>query len=263
MRTPTSTFASLAALAMIALGAGACSDSTSPGQDAQLRFIHAAPGKGELELLVDDTPLHDGVGYGDEVSAYGAVPAGDRVLTVRLTGETQAITGTMPTLQSGRQYTAVLMKWAAGDTLTSDAAIASLRRSGWSATSPTSVLPPPDIGIAIFSDTNTAAAEGKTRLRIINAAPSAESVDVYVTSTDGALDLTTAVLTDVKFQKASEYVEVAEGAQRVRFTSTGTQTVVLDLGEVTLPDGGVRTIVLLDDDEGGTPLKAIVGEDRG
>jgi hypothetical protein len=233
MRTSTIRRASLAALALIAVATTACGDSTSPKQDAQVRFVHAAAGKGAVNFSVDNALLGSNVAYaGNNALTYKAITAGERKVAARLTDGTTDLATATQTLEAGRQYTAVLVKRTAGE------------------------------AIAIFPDTNTAAAAGKTRVRVINGAPAAASVDVYVTAADADLANATATLSDVKFEKASKYVEVAKGTSRVRFTTAGTKTVVLDLATVTLPDGGVRTIVLLDADQGGTPLKSITVNDR-
>lgn len=235
MRTSIFRRAALAALALTALAATACDDddSTSPNLKAEVRFVHAAQGTDTVDFRVEDAQARADVSYGDAVSAYSEVASGSLKLAARLTDGTTDLASATQTLQSAHQYTAVLLKQAAGE------------------------------AIVTFADTNTAAGSGKTRLRVINAAPAAASVDVYVTDADDDLADATATLTDVQFEKASKYVEVTEGTQRVRFTTKGTKTVVLDIEDAELPDGGVRTIVLLDDDAGGTPLQSITAEDRG
>jgi hypothetical protein len=234
MRTSITRRAALAALAMVALGATACDDdSTSPREEAHVRFVHAAAGTEAVDFRVEDTNVREDVAYADAVSDYGAVATGSLELAARLTDGTTDLASATEDLLSGGQYTVVLVKQSSGE------------------------------AIAIFADTNTAAASGKTRLRVINAAPSAQSVDVYVTDADADLEDATAAVTDVAPEEASKYVEIDEGTQRVRFTTTGSKTVMLDLEDFELPDGGVRTIMLLDDDEGGTPLQSITAEDRG
>ncbi len=86
---------------------------------------------------------------------------------------------------------------------------------------------------------------------------------MYVTAADDNLQDAEPVLTDIDPAAASDYVEVAKGDQRIRFTSAGTKDVVLDIQSIDLPDAGVRTILLIEADEGGTPLQSLVAEDRG
>jgi hypothetical protein len=200
---------------------------------AQLRFVHAAAGTDAVDFRVGDVDIRTNAAYGDEVLDYSNIASGERDIAARLTDGDEDLASATETLGSGNAYTAVLVQGGDGEE------------------------------IAVFEDDNSAAAAGKTRLRVINAAPAAEAVDVYVTAAD--VDLTDAdpVLTDIDPAAASDYVEVAKGDQRVRFTTAGTTDVLLDIESIDLPDAGVRTILLIEADEGGTPLQSIVAEDRG
>jgi hypothetical protein len=233
MKLSPSARASLAALVMVAVGATACSDSTSPAPVAQLRFVHAAAGTDAVDLRVDDVEIRTDATYGDEVSAYGNIASGERDIAARLTDGDEDLAIATEDLDSGGQYTAVLVNGIDSQ------------------------------GIEVFADTNTAAAEGKTRVRIINAAQIAGEVDVYVTDTDADLEAAEPTLTEVGMPSASKYVEVSSGEQRIRFTTAGTKTVLLDIESIDLPETGVRTVLLIEADEGGTPLQSIVAEDRG
>lgn len=233
MKLLLSARASLAALAMVAVGATACSDSTSAPPVAQLRFVHAAAGTEAVNFRVDDIAIRTNTAYGDEVPAYSNIASGEREIAARLTDGDEDLASASKALGSGRAYTAVLVQGADGEE------------------------------IAVFADDNSAAAAGKTRLRVINAAPAAEAVDVYVTATDADLEEAEPVLTDLDPAAASDYVAVAKGKQRIRFTTAGTKDVLLDIESIDLPDTGVRTVLLLEADEGGTPLQSIVAEDRG
>jgi hypothetical protein len=117
--------------------------------------------------------------------------------------------------------------------------------------------------LEVYADTNTAAAAGKTRLRVINTSQLAGVLDVYVTDPDAELDDAEPVITETGRPAASKYVEVSSGEQRVRFTEAGTKTVVFDAGSIDLPDAGVRTVFLLTSDVADPPYAVIVSEDRG
>lgn len=226
--------ASLAALAMIAVGTTACSDdSTSPPPVAELRFVHAAAGIEAVNFRVDDIDVRTDAAYGDEVADYSNVASGERDIAARLTDGDEDLASATENLRTGGQYTVVLVNGIDSQEL------------------------------EVFADTNTAAAEGKTRLRIINAAQAAGSVDVYVTATDADLEDAEPVASEIEMVEASKYVEVESGEQRIRFTEAGTKDVLLDIESIDLPDAGVRTVLLIEADEGGTPLQAIVAEDRG
>ncbi|HEY9428929.1 MAG TPA: DUF4397 domain-containing protein [Gemmatimonadaceae bacterium] len=233
MKLSLSARASLAALVMVAVGATACSDSTSPAPVAQLRFVHAAAGTDAVDFRVDDIEIRSDAAYGDEVSAYGNIASGERDIAARFTDGDEDLAIATEDLESGGQYTAVLVNGIDSQ------------------------------GIEVFADTNTAAAAGKARVRVINAAQIAGAVDVYVTDTDADLEEAEPTLTGVGMPSASKYVEVSSGEQRIRFTTAGTRTVLLDIESIDLPETGVRTVLLIEADEGGTPLQSIVAEDRG
>lgn len=233
MKLSISARASLAALAMMAVSTTACSDSTSPTPMAQLRFVHAAAGTETVNFRVDDVDIGTNAAYGDEVSAYGNVASGERDVAARLADGDDDLALATEDLKSGGQYTVVLLNGIDSQE------------------------------IEIFADTNTAAAQGKTRLRVINTAQIAGAVDVYVTETDADLEEAEPTVTDLEMPAASKYLEVSSGEQRIRFTAAGTKDVVLDIESIDLPDAGVRTVFLLEADEGGTPLQSIVSEDRG
>lgn len=233
MKIPTSVRASFAALGMIAVASTGCSDSTSPPATAQIRFLHAALGVDAVDFRIDDADALTGVEFADEISAYGSVPAGSRKLAVRLTGEDDDLLNPTEDLTAGAQYTAVLINGIDSQIL------------------------------GFYADTNTAAPEGKTRLRIVNTSQVTGLLDVYVTDADAELDDADPVITGLSMPQASKYVEVSSGEQRIRFTETGAKTVVFDAGSIDLPDAGVRTVFLVDSDAGDPPLQAIVAEDRG
>ncbi len=233
MKLSLSARAALAALAMIAASTTACGDdSTSPPPVAQLRFVHAAVGTDAVNFRVDDIDVRTNAAYGDEVLDYSNIASGERDIAARLTGEDEDLAAATEDLDAGGQYTAVLVNGIDSQEL------------------------------ELFADTNGAASEGKTRLRIINAAQAAGAVDVYVTATDGDIEDAEPIASEIGMVEASKYVEVASGEQRIRFTEAGTKDVLLDIESVDLPDTGVRTVLLIEADGGGTPLQAIVAEDR-
>ncbi len=233
MKIRTSVGAAFAALGMVAAAATACSDSTSPPPTAQIRFLHAAAGVEAVDFRVNDAGVLTDVEFADEVSDYTNVPAGNRKVAVRLTGEDEDILNPMEDLTAGAQYTTVLINGIDSQEL------------------------------EIYADTNTAAAAGKTRLRVINTSQSTGLLDVYVTDPDAELDDAEPAITELSMPAASKYVEVSSGEQRVRFTEAGTKTVVFDAGSIDLPDAGVRTVFLLTSDVADPPYDVIVSEDRG
>jgi hypothetical protein len=186
-----------------------------------------------VDFRVDDSGVLTGVEFADEVSEYASVAAGSRNVVARLTGENDDLVHLTADLAAGAPYTAVLVNGIDSQIL------------------------------EVYADTNTAAAEGKTRLRIINTSQGTGLLDVYVTDPDAELDDAEPVITELPMPQASKYVEVSSGEQRIRFTAAGTKTVVFDAGSIELPDAGVRTVFLVTSDVADPPYDVIVSEDRG
>ena len=84
--------------------------------------------------------------------------------------------------------------------------------------------------------------------------PAANAPKIPATTTPNA--------TAIDFLKRSAYVEVTAAAQRVRLTTAGTKTVILDVNTLALPNRSVRSIAVLDANAGGTPLQGIVSAER-
>ncbi len=230
MKIPASVRSALAIFTVVATGAAACSDSTSPPATAQIRFLHAAMGVEAVDFRVDDVDMLAGVEFADDVSEYGSVPAGSREVAAHLAGEDDDLVRPTKELAAGARYTAVLINGVDSQLL------------------------------EIYSDTNTAAAEGKTRLRIIGTSQHTGLLDLYVTDADAELGDAEPAIAELEMHAASKYVEVPSGEQRIRFTEAGTKTVVFDAGSIELPDEGVRTVFLIDSDVGDPPYQVIVAE---
>ncbi len=97
-------------------------------------------------------------------------------------------------------------------------------------------------GVTAYLDDLSAPASGQARLRVINASSDAGAVDVYLTPTAGVVPATpTFAGVDYKSQVNQT---VAPGAYTVTITPLGERTTVLGTSSVTLPAGGVQTLVV-------------------
>jgi len=224
----------LALLAALGLAACGDDDNSSPdvnnGITARLRAVHVAPGTNSLDVLVGGTPQFTNIAYGQPTD-YQEVPTGSQTLTLVATGDTTTYGSLTRTLELNQNYT--------------------LLATGL----PGAVEP------VLLTDTSTAPASGKIRLRLVHASPSAGAVDVYVGAQDQDIASVTPTLSNVTTGTASDYLTLDAGTYRIRLTALGGKDPLFD-ETVTVSEGAVRTIIVRDAAAGGVPLGAVVLDDR-
>lgn len=222
----------LAAMAMLALGATACSDdSTGPAETAQLRVVHGSPDAPAVDVLVDGQPVLTGVAYLG-VSNYLSVQAGTRNIKVNAAGTATTVI---------------------------DASLAKAPNSAHTVLA-TNLLA--SIEPLILTDDLTDPAAGNVKLRLVHGAPNVGAVDIYITAPGADISAETPALTAVPFKGASAYLEVPAGQYQVRVTPTGTKTVAIDTGALTLAAGQIRTGIAVEAVGGGVPLTALLLADK-
>ena len=97
-----------------------------------------------------------------------------------------------------------------------------------------------------------------TLLRIVNAAPDAGALDVYVTSATDTLQAAVALQSGLAINTVSSNIDVTSGNWRLRVTAAGSKTDLrLDVSNLTLGSREIRTLVLVPG-PGGVLLKALV-----
>jgi len=198
---------------------------------ANVRVVHASPDAPNVDVLVDGTVVLTNVAY-EAASGYLAVPAGTRNLQVRATGTTTTVIDADVAVAGGSYYTVM-------------------------ATGPLATIQP-----LVLTDDLTNPAAGNVKVQLVHAAPSAPTVDIYVTAPGADISMMAPTLTGVPFRGYSTYLEVPAGSYQVRITPTGTKTVALDTGALALSAGQIRTGVALDAAGGGAPFGAIVLADK-
>jgi Domain of unknown function (DUF4397) len=199
----------LASLLLVA-GCGGGTDRTK----AQVRLVNASLGYAQLDLRVDSQLSQGGVAYGGS-AGYVEVDPDDPATTVSSAGSATALLSFTPAL-SAKKYTSVLAYGAAG----------ALRH--------------------VVLDDNTAAPDaGKALLRVLNAAPDAGSLDVYLTGTDDILLAAVPVQAAAMYGTLGGWVTVNSANWRLRVTAAGSKTDVrLDVPLLALPSRHVTTLVL-------------------
>ncbi len=209
----------------------ACGDSEGPASIARVRCLHASQGLAAVDFRADGTTRDPAHAFSAAWSTEAVLSAGTRAFTARLTGGATDLASTTKALVNSASYSIVLAKRPTSDT------------------------------IVVYTDTAGTPAADKALLRVLNVSPAAGAIDVYITAANADL-ATTPQATAVAFLNRSAYVEVASGAQRVRLTTAGTKTVVLDVTPITLPSRGVRGLAVLDNVAGGTPLHGVLASEK-
>jgi hypothetical protein len=216
---------------MLAVGAGAaCSDddTTAPtSMNAYVQVVHASPDAPNVDVLVDNVVVLTNVPY-EAASGYLAVPAGTRNLKVNATGTSTTVINADVDVMGGMYYTVM-------------------------ATGLVAAIQP----LVLVDDYVTPAA-GNVKVRLVHAAASAPTVDIYVTAPGADISGLAPTLTNVPFRGYSDYLEVPAGSYQVRVTLAGTKTVAIDTGTLALTAGQIRTGIALDASGGGAPFGAIV-----
>lgn len=183
---------------------------------AQVRLVNAADVQGypSLELGVDGTPRQGNVGYG-QTAAYIEVEPSKTASTISASGSPTALLSFMPSLGRDKHYTVL----AFGGT-------GALRQ--------------------LLIDENLGQpAANRASLRVINAAPDAGNLDVYVTAAGDGLATSVAVRAGAAYGELSPVIDVASGTWRVRVAAANSKTDVrLDLREVALASRQALTLVL-------------------
>ncbi|MFO1339589.1 MAG: DUF4397 domain-containing protein [Burkholderiaceae bacterium] len=203
----------LAALPLAWLAACGGGDN---GNDATLRLVNASAGYASLDLYVAETKEISAVGFGTG-SDYASVKSGDSVENVLTSaGSTTELLNQTRPLSSGKKYTILAYGW--------EGALKSV----------------------IFTDDESAADSGKTKVGIYNGAVGAGSVDIYLTGEDETLESSEPIHSAVaeSTSGSSGYVSVTSGTYRLRVTAAGsTDDVRLDVSGVTLNSAEVLTLV--------------------
>lgn len=203
----------------------------APTPTARLRVVHASPDAPNVDVLVDNTVVLTNVPY-RATSNYLTVPSGTRNIKVNATGTSTTVIDANVPLTANSDTTVLATGRLAG------------------------------IQPLVLTDDNSAPTSGNIKVRLVHAAPGASNVDIYVTAPGADLADEVPTLTNVPFRAASGYLGVPAGTYQVRITPTGTKTVAIDSGALSLSAGQIRTGVAVGDPGVGQDLGAIILADN-
>ncbi len=110
----------------------------------------------------------------------------------------------------------------------------------------------------LLDDNIDAPASNHSLLRIVNAAPDAGALDIYVTAATEPLASAVALQSGLAVDAVSSTIDVTSGTWRLRVTGVGSKTDLrLDVGNFSLDSRQIRTLVLVPG-PGGVLLKALL-----
>lgn len=218
-------------LAVAALLLAACGGGTDRTR-AQLRLVNASDAYVALDLRVDGQMRQGGVAYGAG-AGYVEVDTGQADSAITRSGSATALLSFTPALARGKYYT-VLAYGAEG----------ALRQ--------------------MLIDDNVAAPDsGRTLLRVVNAAPDAGALDIYLTGADEPLASAVPVQAGAAFGAEGRLLSVDSATWRLRVTAAGSKTDLrLDLSALTLASREVATLVLTPG-RGGVLMNTLLLAQRG
>lgn len=205
-------WATALALAATTLLAG-CGGGILDSAQAQVRLVNASTSGDELDLRVDDKLRQGGVGFGESANYVATEPG--KVNTITRSGSATALLTFTPQVKGRDHYT--LLAYG----------------------------PQGGLKQLLLDDNAADADKDRSLLRVVNAAPDAGALDIYLTGPNETLAQSVPVQAALAADAVSERLVVNSGSWRLRVTAAGSKTDLrLDLPAVTLNSRDVMTLVL-------------------
>ncbi|MGM9482163.1 DUF4397 domain-containing protein [Roseateles sp. NT4] len=198
----------------------ACGGGGGGGSDTQVRLLNASRSYPQLDLTVNDKSINTKVGYA-AVGDYGTVDTNNTATKVLTSDVGTSVSATTPTLASGSNYTFITYGFAGA------------------------------VRTTLLQEAETAPDANKSKLLVLNLAPDAGALDVYVTTATDDINSATALTTNLQGGTSSGYVQINSGTFRVRVTGYNKRSDLrLDLPALTLDSATVNTLILTASDGG-------------
>ncbi len=181
---------------------------------AQLRLVNASGGYAQLDLRVDDQLRQGNVPYG-AAEGYVEVEPDEAQTQVTSAASPTPLLSFTPNVSERRYYT-VLAYGGAG----------ALRHH-------------------VLDDNASEPEANRALIRVINAAPDAGALDVYLTASTDTLAASVPVQAGAVYGSVGGWITVNSATWRLRVTAAGSKTDVrLDLPAVSLPSRHITTLVV-------------------
>ncbi|WMS88225.1 DUF4397 domain-containing protein [Pleionea litopenaei] len=223
-------------LVATASGSLVIQDSAAP---ADLRVVHASPNAPAVDVIVNDgqTPLVSNLAYPDATGFVSVDPATYNV-KVAATGTTTPVINADLTLEQGATYSVL----AVNDLDSIEA-------------------------LVLNSDRRRVATE--TKIQVIHGAPSAGTVDIYVTAQGADITNLDPAISGFEFKATTDgFLSLPAGDYDITVTATGTKTTAIGPLSVTLSASGLYTVIARDaarpnEGDAATPFGVILLDDFG
>lgn len=198
----------------------ACGGGGGGDSNTQVRLLNATRSYAQLDLTVNDKTINSKVGYAT-VGDYGSVDTNSTATKVLTSDVGTSVSATTPTLAAGSNYTFITYGFAGA------------------------------VRTTLLQEGETAPDANKAKLLVLNLAPDAGALDIYVTSAADPLDTATALTTNLQGGAGSGYIQINSGTFRVRVTGYNKRSDLrLDIPAMTLDSASVNTLILTATDGG-------------
>jgi hypothetical protein len=227
------THRTLGAVAVLIASVTGCKMTSAPKTTALVRYIHAVTNGGPFDFYTDGTREVNGLEF-QSATDYFVIDSGSAVpfeVTRINAGASAPLITTNEQVLAAHTYTFMI-----ADSMS-------------------------DLTPLFIADSNTAPSKTAVKLRLIHAAPSFRTVDIYIVKEGAGLGAAP-TMSDVNFETVSTYQVVAPGSYEIVYTAPGNPSAVAaDDTLASLGSGTVRTIILMDSKTGTLPLSTVTVND--
>jgi hypothetical protein len=202
-------------------------------KNALVRFVHAMPGLAAADLFAGDAKAFAGVAY-KAATAYQELPGAKGVFRLRLAGQDSA----EPLAEQSEGFGA-----GGYHTIVAVPARGMFAKAGGAE-------------LRFLTDEFEAPAAGKAKVRVVNASPDLDELDLYVSGRAEP------VVKGAKFGAASDFAEGEPSAAGVEVRRAGENITTLSVPGMKIEAGGLYTVFVVGGTKGAANLEAFVVEDR-
>jgi hypothetical protein len=199
----------------------ACGGGGDGGGSAQVRLLNATRSFAQLDLVVNSKTINSKIAYA-AAGEYGGVDTNATGTQVQQSDTGASVSATTPTLASGTNYTYITYGFAGA------------------------------VRTTLLEESQAAADANKVKLLVLNLAPDAGALDIYLTTAANcALTSETAATTNLQGGSGSGYISLNSGTFRVCVTGYNKPTDLrLNIPSMTLESTSVNTLILTATDGG-------------